>query len=96
MMRPHPFKAATAERRRSHQVLSDRPPPVAALEEAFEDNEKDTEATASCNVSDDGADGLKFPPEMGDPGKKKKTMMSSLKAHVACLLSTRTDSLPLS
>jgi hypothetical protein len=85
---PTPLPKAAGRPKRRCSVtkfsLDSGPPPVAALEEAApEDNEKDTEATASCNVSDDGEDLDQVPAELGDPGKKKKTMMSKLRKRMS-------------
>jgi hypothetical protein len=85
---PTPLPKAAGRPKRRCSVtkfsLDSGPPPVAALEEsAPEDNEKNTEATASCNVSDDGEDLDQVPAELGDPGKKKKTMMSKLRKRMS-------------
>jgi hypothetical protein len=87
---PKPLPKAAGRPKRRCSVtkfsLDSGPPPVAALEEAApEDNEKDTEATASCNVSDD-AELRPSSCRVGDPGKKEEDHDEQLKAHIACLL----------
>jgi hypothetical protein len=85
---PTPLPKAAGRPKRRCSVtkfsLDSGPPPVAELQEsAPDDNEKGTEATTSCNVSDDGEDLDQVPAALGDPGKKKKTMMSKLRKRMS-------------
>jgi hypothetical protein len=86
---PLPKAAGRPKRRCSvtkFSLDSGPPPPAEAPPEAApEFDEKDTEATASCNVSTDGDEGEgddMVSSELQD-GKKKKTMMSKLRKRMS-------------